>query len=105
MNNDRGRVGNIAERAKRVGCWLIRGNMKTTFRDGFGFNKNEIQAIKEYYSRLGINPIDAKLETLAQTWSEECRSVASECQTVADLIGKTTEVLNDVKDGLFEGLN
>ncbi|MFA6347772.1 MAG: phosphoribosylformylglycinamidine synthase subunit PurL, partial [Dehalococcoidales bacterium] len=38
----------------------------------FGFNKNEMQAIKEYYSRLGRNPIDAELETLAQTWSEHC---------------------------------
>jgi hypothetical protein len=37
--------------------------------------------------------------------ANECRSVAVECQSVADLIGKTTEVLNDVKDGLFEGLN
>ncbi len=38
----------------------------------FGFNKNEIQAIKEYYSKLARNPIDAELETLAQTWSEHC---------------------------------
>lgn len=37
--------------------------------------------------------------------STECRSVALECESVADLISKTTEVLNDVKDGLFEGLN
>jgi uncharacterized coiled-coil DUF342 family protein len=39
--------------------------------------------------------------------SNECRSVASECQTVADLVSKTTEVLNDVKDSLIpnEGLN
>jgi len=38
----------------------------------FGFNKNEMQAIKEYYSKLARNPIDAELETLAQTWSEHC---------------------------------
>ena len=39
--------------------------------------------------------------------ANECRSVALECESVADLIGKTTEVLNDVKDGLIpnEGLN
>jgi phosphoribosylformylglycinamidine synthase len=38
----------------------------------FGFNTGEMQAIKEYYCKLGRNPVDAELETLAQTWSEHC---------------------------------
>ncbi len=38
----------------------------------FGFNSDEMQAIGEYYSKLGRNPFDAELETLAQTWSEHC---------------------------------
>src|SRR3989304_5733414 len=28
--------------------------------------------IKDYFSKLGRNPTDVELETLAQTWSEHC---------------------------------
>jgi phosphoribosylformylglycinamidine synthase len=38
----------------------------------FGFNDGEMQAIREYYRKLGRNTVDAELETLAQTWSEHC---------------------------------
>lgn len=36
-------------------------------------NLTEMRQIKDYFSRLGRNPTDAELETLAQTWSEHCR--------------------------------
>ena len=32
----------------------------------------EMQAIQRYYQRIGREPTDAELETLAQTWSEHC---------------------------------
>ncbi|MDP2941941.1 MAG: phosphoribosylformylglycinamidine synthase subunit PurS, partial [Candidatus Omnitrophota bacterium] len=35
-------------------------------------NLSEMRSIKEYFSRLGRNPTDVELETLAQTWSEHC---------------------------------
>ncbi len=35
-------------------------------------NLNEMRRIKEYFSKLGRNPTDVELETLAQTWSEHC---------------------------------
>lgn len=35
-------------------------------------NLSEMRNIKEYFSRLGRNPTDIELETLAQTWSEHC---------------------------------
>jgi phosphoribosylformylglycinamidine synthase II len=35
-------------------------------------NLAEMRRIKEYFSRLGRNPTDVELETLAQTWSEHC---------------------------------
>jgi len=38
----------------------------------FGFSGNELKVIKNYFSRLGRNPTDAEIETLAQTWSEHC---------------------------------
>ncbi|MBU0635327.1 MAG: phosphoribosylformylglycinamidine synthase subunit PurL [Candidatus Omnitrophica bacterium] len=33
---------------------------------------DEMLAIRAYYSRLGRNPTDCELETIAQTWSEHC---------------------------------
>lgn len=35
-------------------------------------NLNEMRHIRDYFSRLGRNPTDVELETLAQTWSEHC---------------------------------
>ncbi|MDD5402625.1 MAG: phosphoribosylformylglycinamidine synthase subunit PurL, partial [Dehalococcoidales bacterium] len=37
-----------------------------------GFSSAEIEAITGYFRKLGRNPTDAELETLAQTWSEHC---------------------------------
>jgi phosphoribosylformylglycinamidine synthase len=36
------------------------------------FSPAEIKAVAGYYRKLGRNPTDAELETLAQTWSEHC---------------------------------
>jgi phosphoribosylformylglycinamidine synthase II len=38
----------------------------------FSFTEDELRAITAYFQRLGRNPTDAELETLAQTWSEHC---------------------------------
>jgi len=35
-------------------------------------NLNEMRRIKDYFLKLGRNPTDVELETLAQTWSEHC---------------------------------
>ncbi len=35
-------------------------------------NLGEMMAIKNHFARLGRNPTDVELETLAQTWSEHC---------------------------------
>ncbi|MEE9474602.1 MAG: AIR synthase-related protein, partial [Candidatus Hydrothermarchaeaceae archaeon] len=35
-------------------------------------NLDEMKAIKEHYVKIGRNPSDVELETLAQTWSEHC---------------------------------
>lgn len=35
-------------------------------------NLEEMQAIQDYYKRIGREPTDVELETLAQTWSEHC---------------------------------
>ncbi len=42
-------------------------------REGvLSLNLAEMKIIKEYYRRLGRNPTEIELETLAQTWSEHC---------------------------------
>ncbi|MFH0942268.1 MAG: phosphoribosylformylglycinamidine synthase subunit PurL [Chloroflexota bacterium] len=38
----------------------------------FGFSREEFEAIRAHFSRLGRKPTDAEMETLAQTWSEHC---------------------------------
>jgi len=47
------------------------GLMKLS-KDRLWLNLSEMRRIKDYFSRLGRNPTDAELETLAQTWSEHC---------------------------------
>ncbi|MGD2278987.1 MAG: phosphoribosylformylglycinamidine synthase subunit PurL, partial [Candidatus Omnitrophota bacterium] len=36
-------------------------------------NLEEMKAIRGHFSRIGRNPTDCELETLAQTWSEHCK--------------------------------
>ncbi|MFC1941998.1 phosphoribosylformylglycinamidine synthase subunit PurL [Chloroflexota bacterium] len=38
----------------------------------FWLNLSEMRHIQDYYRKLGRNPTDVELETLAQTWSEHC---------------------------------
>ncbi len=35
-------------------------------------NLNEMKTIQRYFKKLGRNPTDCELETIAQTWSEHC---------------------------------
>ncbi len=36
-------------------------------------NAAEVEAIRKHYKKLGRNPTDVELETIAQTWSEHCK--------------------------------
>jgi phosphoribosylformylglycinamidine synthase II len=42
-------------------------------REKLELNLEEIKQIQGYFARLGRNPTDVELETLAQTWSEHCK--------------------------------
>ena len=42
-------------------------------REKLELNLNEMRQIQGYFSKLGRNPTDVELETLAQTWSEHCK--------------------------------
>ena len=41
-------------------------------RQNYTFSDIERAAVRDYYKKLGRNPTDIELETLAQTWSEHC---------------------------------
>ncbi|NQT32471.1 MAG: phosphoribosylformylglycinamidine synthase subunit PurL [Candidatus Omnitrophica bacterium] len=55
----------------------------------------EMKAIQDYYGKLGRNPTDCELETLAQTWSEHCNhktmmgSVNYNGKTIKNLLKET----------------
>jgi phosphoribosylformylglycinamidine synthase II len=64
-------------------------------KDRLWLNLNEMSHIKDYFSKLGRNPTDVELETLAQTWSEHCihktfKSKIRLGQTVVDNLLKST---------------
>ncbi len=62
-----------------------------------GLDPEELVAIRDHFARLGRDPSDAELETLAQTWSEHCAHKTFRAQvTVENRDGTTTEV-----DGLL----
>ena len=42
-------------------------------QEKLGLNLNELKHIQSYFFKLGRNPTDVELETLAQTWSEHCK--------------------------------
>lgn len=56
---------------------LLRANdekLKKISRDGHLFmSLDEMRTVKSYFRKLGRNPTDCELETLAQTWSEHCK--------------------------------
>jgi len=67
-------------------------------------NLAEMKSIKSYFKKLGRNPTDCELETLAQTWSEHCKHktfrglIEYEGKTIRNLLKSTvmkvTEELN-----------
>jgi phosphoribosylformylglycinamidine synthase len=46
--------------------------MKISKNGQLFLNLKEMQEIKKYFKKLGRNPTDCELETIAQTWSEHC---------------------------------
>ena len=40
---------------------------------GLALNRKEMDAVAAHFARLGRNPTDIELETIAQTWSEHCK--------------------------------
>lgn len=49
-----------------------------------------MQAIKNYFNKLGRNPTDIEIESLAQTWSEHCKHTIF------------ANPIDEIKDGLYK---
>ncbi|MCX5687943.1 MAG: phosphoribosylformylglycinamidine synthase subunit PurL, partial [Candidatus Omnitrophica bacterium] len=75
-------------------------------KDGQLFlNLKEMQEIKKYFKKLGRNPVDCELETIAQTWSEHCAH-----KTFRGIIeykeeGKTKIIDNLLKNTIMKSTN
>lgn len=62
-------------------------------------NLFEMRAIKNYFKKLGRNPTDCELETVAQTWSEHCWH-----KTFRGRIKYTEKIQNKSKTKLIDNL-
>jgi len=63
---------------------------KTKLRRGpLSLDLDQLKVIRSYFHRLGRNPTDVELETLAQTWSEHCKHTIF------------ADPLDEIKDGIY----
>ncbi|MDD4909744.1 MAG: phosphoribosylformylglycinamidine synthase subunit PurL [Candidatus Omnitrophica bacterium] len=65
-------------------------------------NLNEMKEIKKYFAKLGRNPTDCELETLAQTWSEHCGHKTFRGKILYKKDGKTTRINNLLKSTIMK---
>ncbi|WP_338406752.1 MULTISPECIES: phosphoribosylformylglycinamidine synthase subunit PurL [unclassified Wolbachia] len=85
----------INGKAKSVNLNVIDQELEKISRDGIdgngtlGLSLAAMRAIKDYFKKLGRNPYDIELESLAQTWSEHCKHNIF-CSPI-----------DEIKDGLY----
>jgi len=75
-------------------------------KDGQLFlNLREMQEIKKYFRKLGRNPTDCELETIAQTWSEHCNHKTFRGVIEYKEDGKTRAIDNLLKNTIMKVTN
>ncbi|MFP3016126.1 MAG: AIR synthase-related protein [Wolbachia sp.] len=90
-----GRVGMTEDSTKSVYLNVSDQELEKISRDGIdgngtlGLSLAAMKAIKDYFKKLGRNPYDIELESLAQTWSEHCKHNIF-CSPI-----------DEIKDGLY----
>ncbi|MBC6685830.1 phosphoribosylformylglycinamidine synthase [Wolbachia pipientis] len=90
-----GRVGMTKDSTKSVDLNVSDQELEKISRDGIdgngtlGLSLVAMKAIKDYFKKLGRNPYDIELESLAQTWSEHCKHNIF-CSPI-----------DEIKDGLY----
>jgi phosphoribosylformylglycinamidine synthase len=77
------------EELKKIGKLGIK-NKDGSRRGPLALNLSYMTAIKKYFKKLGRNPTDIELESIAQTWSEHCHHTIF------------ADPIDDIKDGLFD---
>ncbi len=65
-------------------------NKDGSSRGPLALDLSYMKAIKKYFDKLGRNPTDIELESIAQTWSEHCHHTIF------------ADPIDDIKDGLFD---
>lgn len=65
--------------------------LMTLSKDKLFLNLEEMKVIQNYYKKINRDPIDAELETLAQTWSEHCAHKTFKAKLIVD--GKSKKPL------------
>ncbi len=81
--------------AKSVDLNVSDQELEKISRDGIdgngtlGLSLAAMKAIKDYFKKLGRNPYDIELESLAQTWSEHCKH------------NIFSSPIDEIKDGLY----
>lgn len=63
--------------------------MKISSRGTLALDLSYMKTIKNYFKKLGRNPTDIELESIAQTWSEHCKHTIF------------ADPIDEIKDGLF----
>ncbi len=61
----------------------------------------EMRTIQDYFKRIGREPTDIELESLAQTWSEHCGHKTFKSAVEMDFDGKTVKFDNLLKETVF----
>lgn len=77
------------EELEKIGKQGI-ANSDGTRRGPLALNLQFMKTIQAYFKKLGRNPTDIELESIAQTWSEHCKHTIF------------ADPIDDVKEGLFK---
>lgn len=65
-------------------------------------NLEEMKAIRQHFTKLGREPTDAEIETIAQTWSEHCKHKTFNSQIEFNNQGKKETIQNLFRETIAE---
>jgi phosphoribosylformylglycinamidine synthase len=78
------------------------GLIKLSKKKDLFLNLVEMQTIQEHYRKIGREPTDVELETIAQTWSEHCVHKTLKSSVDMDFDGKQIQFDNLLKETVFK---
>ncbi len=79
------------------------GELMKISREGvLSLSLEEMKLIKDYFRKIGRNPTDGELETIAQTWSEHCKHKTFNSEIEFDNNGNKELIGNLFKETIVE---